>query len=303
MTGERRASLAHGARHDRDRSEGSPEPVVAHGARMSWAGVLRPGDEFCRVVRSRLATLTGEAGAPLRRYLGTWSTRYRRYTTNLSSPRVTVRPVEPGARPGGGLQGILHWVERRDLLRTGRGGVCEADGWPAELWERFSARLDELPEGSVGEKLSWFLASTLESEVPIVSEWRARVLGGSVAGGGEGGSLGERWVPVPARLETSSGTSACILSWSPTPRAFVSPLAALEARGPAGETVDRVNQAKYYLECLLGRLHGVAFGHFDAVEDRSFAQIPEVAGLAEAYGVLERSRIADPRRGRLDRFG
>ena len=116
------------------------ELIVAHGARMSRTGLLRPRDEFCRCYRARLATLSAEREPPLERYFGAWSARNHRFTANLSTPRVRVRPEGPEEPPGEGIRCILYRVDRVDGTTTGPGGVCLGDGWPVELWKTFLAR-------------------------------------------------------------------------------------------------------------------------------------------------------------------
>ena len=279
------------------------EPMVAHGSRMSWAGLLRPGDAFCPARRSRLATLTSESGPALKRFFGAWSVRYHRFTTNLSSPRVVVRPVEPGQQPGEGLQCILHWVKREDMVRTDPGGVCQGDGWPAELWKTFTSSLDSLPGRSVSEKLRSFLESDLRADIPIVAEWRDLLQPLSGRRKTADAYLGWGWIPVPETLELPSGTSACILSWSPSPFRFDSLRLALESADARLGRPDLPNQARYYLECMLAKLHGVTFGADDAIEDKWFEHDSSVVGLANPFAELENQRIADPGLGRLDRFG
>ena len=66
---------------------------------------------------------------------------------------------------------------------------------------------------------------------------------------------------------------------------------------------DPANQAKYYLECTLSKLHGVRFGPDDHVEDPRYEDTTEVRGIGESLERLERQRIADPKFGSLDRFG
>ena len=282
---------------------GPLEPIVAHGARMSWAGLLRPGDEFCPAVRSRRATLTCESGLPLRRYYGGWSAKYRRFTTNLSSTRVVVRPIEPGETPGDGVQCLLHWVERQNMLRTGPGGVCSGDGWPVELWARFTARLEMLSGGSVAEKLRAFAQSDIDSNVPIVTEWRSLIHGTQPRGWARDSRTDRGWIPVPATIESPHGPGACIVSWSPSASVFQSLSEALDSREAKRGRVDLASQAAYYLECTLAEMHGVSFGPLDAIKDEAFEASPPVRALADSYRNLERQRIADPLRGHLNRLG
>jgi hypothetical protein len=292
---------------------------------MSWAGLLRPGDEFPPPRRSRLAVLTAAAGgAALKRYFGAWSTRYQRFTSNLTSPRIRVRVMPPpaGRRPTTegerGIECLVHWVDRRDVLRTDPKGICHSDGWPLALWEAFVSQIDDLPQGSVAKRLWSFAAAASstpqeERENPVVSEWRALLRGAPpLLFPPERSRLGVGWVPVPAILLTWSGAnkaveSHCILSWSPRPagapifRSLSEALSSSE-KAPRREP-DLQSQARYYLECDLAKLHGVRFGPDDLLEDEVFARTPEVLSLREKLTAAERDRIADPRFGPLDRFG
>jgi len=73
----------------------SLEPMVAHGSRMSWAGILRPGNEFAPAVRSQLAIMTSESGPPLKRYFGKWNAAFSRFSTNLTSAKIIVKFCSP----------------------------------------------------------------------------------------------------------------------------------------------------------------------------------------------------------------
>jgi hypothetical protein len=300
------------------------EPIVAHGARMSWAGLLRPGDEFPLPRRSRLGVLTAAAvGAAPKRYFGAWSGVYRRFTSNLTSPGIMVTVMPPsGRRPTvegeRGIECVVHWVDRRDALRTDAKGVCHGDGWPLALWEAFVSRIDDLPQGSVAKRLRIFAAASStsreeeEREDPVVREWRALLRGASPPLPPARSRLGPGWVPVPATLLTGSGArtgvgSYCILSWSPQRPAgapiFRSLSEALSSSEALRRKPDLQSQARYYLECDLAKLHGVRFGPDDLLEDEVFARTPEVLSLRERLTAAERERIADPRFGLLDRFG
>ncbi len=279
------------------------EPMVAHGSRMSWAGLLRPGDEFCPAVRSRLAWMRSRDGPPLRRYFGAWSERFRRFTVNLSSPRVSVRVVGAESSRGDGILGLVHWVRRSDMLRVGPGGVCYADGWPEGLWQSFLSARSRLPGATVGEKLAGFVDSNAGQNVPVVAEWRALLRNPGRRSGPSGTHLGTGWVPVPAALEVPGGPQRCILSWSPSPVELPSLSEGLASIDAGPDDPDLAHQAAYYLECTLSRLHGVRFGRFDSIQDRRFERIRAVRELESAYRDLESRRIADPIRGRLDRFG
>jgi hypothetical protein len=291
---------------------------------MSWAGLLRPGDEFPPPRRSRLAVLTAAAGgAAPKRYFGGWSSVYRRFTSNLTSPRIVVTVMPPsGRRPPvegeRGIECLVHWVDRRDVLRTDAKGVCHGDGWPIALWEAFVSRIDDLPEGSVARRLWSFAAASSTSqgeeeqrEEPVVREWRALLRGAPPPLPPERSRLGPGWVPVPATLLTGSDArtaigSYCILSWSPRPAGaaiFRSPSEALSSSEALRRKPDLQSQARYYLECDLAKLQGVRFGPDDILEDEVFARTPEVMSLRERLTAAEQERIADPRFGPLSRFG
>ncbi len=85
--------------------------------------------------------------------------------------------------------------------------------------------------------------------------------------------------------------------------AFQSLTEAIESAEARHEPPDLSNQAKYYLECMLSRFHCVEFGPSDTIEDRRFEHNPVLRELETEYEELEKMRIADPVRGRLDRFG
>ncbi|MDG6969398.1 MAG: hypothetical protein JRM74_04270 [Nitrososphaerota archaeon] len=276
------------------------EPIVAHGSRMSWAGIMRPGDEFSPAYRSRLAVLTANSGMRLGRYYGAWSSRYRRFTTNLSTPQIFARALKPGDRPGEGVQCILHWVSREDMIRIGSGSVSHGDGWPEDLWKIFTSELENLPPGSVCEKLRSFADSRMREDEPIVAEWRALLQGASGIGGAS--LVGRGWIPVPAKLDAQQGPRACVVSWSPSGLSFRSLQEALDSNDPELGRPDLRSQAKYYLECMLAKLHGVAFGREDAIEDANFEKSPAFADLVGRYMANERDLISNPEFGRLDRY-
>lgn len=280
---------------------GDLEPILAHGARMSWAGLLRPGDEFATSYRSRRATVTTVAGPPLRRFYGGWSTRYRRFTSNLSSPHLRVTLATPDAPPSAGIDAIVHWVARRDLLASGPGSVAAGDGWPPALWAAFLACRDRLPPGSVGEQLRAFARASTPDEEPTVTAWRRLLRDGGDTDRDRAGPLGEGWLPVPAELESPDGPRVCIASWSPSPVRFESVTAALASDLAEQRGADVEQQARYYLECRLATLHGIRFSADDALADRAFEAGPTVRGLRATYASLEEGRIGDPSYGRLDR--
>jgi hypothetical protein len=270
-----------------------------------------------------LAVLTAAAGgAALKRYFGAWSTTYQRFTSNLTSPGIgaTVMPPPAGRRPTTpgerGIECLVHWVDRGDVLRTDAKGVCHGDGWPLALWEAFVSHVDDLPQGSVARRLWGFAAASPtaqeeEREDPVVSEWRALLRGAPPPLPPERSRLGVGWVPVPAALLTWSDAktaigSYCILSWSPRPAGaplFRSLSEALSSSEALHRKPDLRSQARYYLECDLAKLHGVRFGPDDLIEDEVFARAPEVQSLRERLTAAEQERIADPGFGPLDRFG
>jgi hypothetical protein len=267
---------------------------------MSWAGVFRPGDEFPSSTKSQLAVLTAESGPPLIRYFGKWSGAYRRFTTNLSSAKLVVNALEPGRRQGEGIQCVLHWVDRRDMVRSDMGGVCVGDGWPVGLWKAFLSELDSLPDGTIAEKLRGFSESNIQEGNAMVAEWRERLKAGRVIPP-EGGpsAFGESWLPTPARLDTDDGTTDCIVSWAPSARAFRSISEAI-ASSESAQKADPVSQARYYLECTLAKLHGVRFGNHDYIEDDAYERTAEVLEVGKSMRELERERIA--KLGPLSRF-
>jgi hypothetical protein len=284
-------------------AEWTGEPIVAHGARMSWTGLLRPADPFPPAVSSRLGVLTAESGPPLRRFFGSWSVRYRRFTSNLSSAKIRVQTAEPGWRPEGGIQCVVHWVDSHAIRSAGPGSVCTGDDWPPELWKAFLSEIDSLPRGSLAEKLSSFRDSHLQENTPIVAEWRNLLREGRLQPSTEPLGLSDGWIPVPASLRTPSGSTACIVSWDPRGREFDSLSNAIKAPEAQHDPLDRASQARYYLECTLARLHGVRFGPHDAIEDEGFAHSPEVLSLEDSLKGFEQQCIASPKFGLLDRFG
>ena len=279
------------------------EPMVAHGSRMSWAGILRPGNEFAFASKSQLAVMTTESGPPLQRYFGKWDAAFRRFTVNLTSSKIRVVALQPGQRSEKGVMCVLHWVDRRDMVRSDRGSVCYGDGWPTELWEAFTSQLADLPDGSIAEELQRFLDSNLLDENEAVALWRKRVKGGVTVPPEERASIDERWLPVPALLVSAEQPSRCIVSWSPGADFNRSISDALASRVASPRRSDLTNQAKYYVECTLSRLHGVRFGPDDCVEDLRYEDTKEVLEIRESFEKLERQRIADPKLGLLDRFG
>jgi hypothetical protein len=280
------------------------EPIVAHGSRMSWAGLLRPGNEFAPARKSQLAVLNAESGRPLRRYFGTWSSSFRRFTTNLSTVRIKVRAIYPKQDAPKGIQCILHWVDRNDILRSDKGSVCNGDGWPKEFWDAFLSELNHLPKGTVAEKLRSFLDSNLQDSNKIVSHWRSSLRDTKLdSSPKEPWEMDKGLLPVPVPLEFNGKSSTCILSWSPGASRYDGLSEALVSPEAMRYKPDLVNQAKYYLECILAKLHGVNFDNSeDLIEDQEYARRPEVRKIESSFMELEKRRIADPNLGRLDRF-
>ena len=97
---------------------------------MSWAGILRPGDEFTLAIKSQLAviTTTTDSDITLGRYFGKWDNAYNRFTTNLASSKIKVRAIASDNKPGHGIQCIIHWVDQKDMIRSDKGSICQADG-------------------------------------------------------------------------------------------------------------------------------------------------------------------------------
>ncbi len=278
------------------------ELVIGHGARMSWAGLLRADDEFPPFTRARLATLTSTDGTVLRRAYGAWSDRYRRFTSNLSTPHLALRLRAPDPRSTDGICCVVYWVDRGRVSATGPGSVCQGDGWPAELWTAFAARLGQLEGRSVGQQLRTFAGSDLDGALPIVAAWR-RFLRARASSRSENAGLGAGWIPVPVPVEPGRGAEVAIASVSPSRVSYTCLTDALASPGARRRRPDSTAQATYYLECLLGRRHGVAFGPHDRLEDRAYEATSAVRRLARSMTAQERDRIATPWLGRLDRFG
>lgn len=277
------------------------EPVVAHGARMSWAGLLRPGDEFPRALRSRLAVITSDSCPSLRRHFGSWSDRYRRFTSDLSSPDIEVEVVEPGETPSDGIGCVVHWVRREDLVHMGKGGVCVGDGWPVDLWKAFVGEMAYLPKGTVAEKLAHFLDSARREDEPAVAGWRRAVNKAKLVG--SRGAAGRAWLPVPAKLSTSEGSGTCVFSWSPAAEFYPTLSEALDS--PEGRLLkpDAASQARYYAECVLAKLHGVSFENLgDFLEDEGYAARPAVRRVVSPLLKLEAKRVGDSSMGPLGEF-
>ncbi|MGA9840636.1 MAG: hypothetical protein WBF81_08945 [Thermoplasmata archaeon] len=270
---------------------------------MSWAGMLRPGDPFPPALSSRLASLTAESGPPLRRAFGSWSRRYRRFTSNLNSAKIQVDVHPPGHPPDDGVQCVVHWVDAGALRSSDPGSVCAGDGWPVELWDAFTSEIDTLPRGSIAEKLRHFRDSRRHEGNSIVAAWREALRTSVLRPPAEARARGSGWIPVPVTLRSEDETTAAIVSWDPQGQDFPSLSDALRTPETPGHRPDLESQARYYLECTLATLHGVRFARYDRVEDEEYARSPEVCALEDSFHRLERERIADPRFGLLDRFG
>ena len=276
------------------------EPVVAFGARMSWCGLLRPGDAFCPSVRSERVVLVSRTGPPLRRQYGAWSSRYRRFTANLSSPDLTVRAADR-SRDLAGVDAILHWVRRSDARESGPGTVCGGDGWPVDLWRRFTKASDRRGPGGVAEQLAEYAASTLDGSEPIVRVWRESLRTDPLAAARPADRRGAGWFPVPAGLEVEGGPTRCLVSWSPSAARFRSVREALDSGDADATPPDLRRQAEYHVEAVLGGLHGVRFGRIDAFRDPEYERTPLVANLLRTYRAREARAVSDPALGRLDR--
>lgn len=271
---------------------------------MSWAGILRPGDEFTPSVKSQLAVITADSGISLRRYFGKWNVTYNRFSTNLTSSMINVRAIEPDEEPGDGIQCILHWVDQKDIIRSEKGSVCFGDGWPKELWDAFTSELELLPNGTVADKLRSFLDSDLQSENRFVSLWRKRLKNGVLVRFEEQEEIDSYWLPVPATLAIDDVKTHCIFSWSPGALFYRSLSEALSSSQATEKKPNNLNQANYYLECVLAKLHGVKLSSpNDLLEDKEYAKRQEVKALEDSFTRLEKERISDRRFGRLDRLG
>ncbi|HZW56734.1 MAG TPA: hypothetical protein VFF30_10645 [Nitrososphaerales archaeon] len=117
---------------------------------------MRPVNEFALAAKSQLAVITEESGPAVKRYFGKWNSAFNRFTTNLTSVKIKVTTLEPDERRSdNGVMCILHWVDRKDMVRSDKGSVCYGDGWPTELWDTFTSQLSSLPKGSIAEKLKF----------------------------------------------------------------------------------------------------------------------------------------------------
>lgn len=279
--------------------EDSLVPIVAHGARMSWTGILRPGDQFPLPRRSRLAALSAASGSSLRRRFGSWSERYRRFTTNLSSAQLDVRIVRPEESDPDGILGLVHWLEPTRFAHSGPGSVPAADGWSPRFWDSFLSILDRWPTGNVAEKLWKLLERPLEDEPPPVTEWRSLVRRDPAPAEGHAGG---GWIPIPATLHSDRGTTRCLVSWDPRASSYGSLSEALSSDEGRRRGADPESQARYYLECRLGTLHGVRFGALDAIEDLAYARSSSVEAIQHVVEKLERERLTDPNFGSLSVF-
>jgi len=269
---------------------------------MSWAGILRPSDEFAPAAKSQLAVISADS---VTRYFGKWSNKYSRFATNLTSAKIRVKTVALGEVPTDGIQCIIHWVDREDVIRSDKGSVCYGDGWPKKLWNLFTSEMQTLPQGTVAEKLRNFLDSDLQEENELVSLWRKRLKTGSLVGSDQQRDLDEYWLPVPATLVLNDETEThCIFSWSPGAHFYKSLSEALSSSEVIERKPNYHNLAKYYLECVLAKLHGVRFDpEYDFIEDEVYSNRAEVKELVDSFTLLEKERISDRRFGQLDRFG
>jgi predicted site-specific integrase-resolvase len=96
----------------------------------------------------------------------------------------------------------------------------------------------------------------------------------------------------------------CIFSWSPGAIFYGSLSESLSSPEAQERKPDLERQAKYYLECILAKLHSVEFDSpSDFIEDRAYAIRPEDMELLDSFTKLGKERILDRKFGRLDRFG
>jgi hypothetical protein len=141
------------------------------------------------------------------------------------------------------------------MLGTGPGTVCAGDGWPEQIWSAFIAKLDDLPPGTVAEKLRHFATKVDEAGEPkVVTEWRSRFRSGELPRANQASTLGAGWLPLPADLVTPNGTSQCIISWAPTAATYTSLSEALATLVGPHQIPDLASQARYYVECTLAKL-------------------------------------------------
>jgi hypothetical protein len=83
---------------------------------------------------------------------------------------------------------------------------------------------------------------------------------------------------------------------------FGSLVEALRSKEAVRLRPDLGNQAAYYLECVLARLHGVQFGPHDRIVDAAFEESPEFRRVSGPVTEVEVRRTGDREYGRLDRF-
>lgn len=246
---------------------------------------------------SRRAVMIAESRATLVRYFGRWSEQYQRFTTNLSTSRFSVRVLGADEASLPGIECVVHWVDRDAMFSTGEQSVCRSDGWSIELWQRLMAILQQGGDRAIALGLQALATSPTPGEGAIVAMWRAAIAGES--GYWPDDYLPSALLPVPRPLVLGDVVTACVVSCSPNARVFPSLSDAIGRQTTEGRRLDRENQARYYLECTLSRLHGVRFGPDDYIIDEQFEATPEVQRLTPAYTARERSLIADPSLGNL----
>lgn len=272
------------------------EPIIAHGARMSWVGLLRAGNEFPRSAISRRGVMTPTSAAPLKRCFGLWSDRHGRFVSNLSTPKLTVRILEEGEETEQGVQCIVHWVDRGAFLNTGPNSVCAGDGWPVDLWNSILSEVRT--SASLAEGVYALLAEPASRDSASVREWRSAVDGTS-----ESVTAPSGWLPVAVELVNARTSTACFLSYAPGAPFVASLSDAMQMAGSVGRSVDRRAQAIYYLECTLAQLHGVQFGADDFLRDAEFETSSEVRGLRSEFLGRENRYLASPGYGILGNRG
>jgi hypothetical protein len=248
--------------------------------------------------------MTGAEGTDLERHFGQWSTRYRRYTSNLTSPRIHVRVLADGEEPTAGIQCIVHWVPRAAMLSTGAGSICQGDGWPVALWRQLTSRIHGRGEATIAARLRALAMDTADTSDDPVTAWRVAITRGEVDTTSAERAFEGRWIPVPADLSVGEERSACIVSWSPTAPFFPSLSEAIRSGTRSnGQQVDLLSQAAYYLECTLATLHGVRFGADDHILDRQYEGTPELAQMRPLFQARELQYVQNSAFGNLSQHG
>lgn len=238
---------------------------------MSWSGIFRRGEACLEVLRGRLATLPG-----VKRGFGKWSDANKRWTMNLDRiPGI----VKLGAHEG--VQGIL-----LELPDSNLDNLCEREGWPKLLWGKLKRAKSN---SSVAHGLLQELRRRNPAQRPAVERWRS-LLRSPESRSSERDSWCHRLLPVPVPLERGG---ACLLSWSPCSTNLLEFGEALSS-APRGKVLAPEKQREYYLECILGDLHGVDVTDIRDPSKRDL--VPRQQEIMEAEKAFIRVR------GRLDSF-